>query len=155
MNVHVSGWDYFAEPLNLASLAFLADLSETSRMIHQAFETLMGDEEIVVTFAEFRILAFVSNAGAAKQGDLIKQFRTGKGAISAMAGKLESRGLIVQRRANGDRRARLLMVTPIGSDLLARATEALSRAKVCRDAIVEPQLKSSLVKLRDRLLALA
>jgi DNA-binding MarR family transcriptional regulator len=71
-----------------------------------------------------RLLVLVDRAGALNQRDLAGQLGMDPGNLVGILDSLESDGLVDRPRSEGDRRHRLVSLTPSGRRLLARALRA-------------------------------
>ncbi len=65
-----------------------------------------------------RVLAALSHREAISQRELMEQLEVKAGSLSEILGKLESRGLIVRKQNEEDRRNRDLSITPAGRQAL-------------------------------------
>jgi DNA-binding MarR family transcriptional regulator len=71
-----------------------------------------------------RLLVLVDRAGELNQRDLAGQLGMDPGNLVGILDSLESDGLVARRRSEGDRRHRLVRLTPSGRRLLVRALRA-------------------------------
>jgi len=127
----------------------LAVLAET---VSRAIADVYG-ERFDLTRDEWRVLAALV-AGPLKTADVIAQTTLDKMQVSRAAIGLEGRGLIARDEAAGDRRARVLRLTPAGRALvrrivpLAREREAFLLEAL--DADERRVLDRVIDKLRER-----
>lgn len=73
---------------------------------------------------QLRLLVLVDRAGALNQRQLARQLRMDPGNLVATLDSLETEGLLARPRGEGDRRQRLVSLTPEGRRLLAKALRA-------------------------------
>jgi DNA-binding MarR family transcriptional regulator len=93
-------------------LSFTSNLVSDS--IAATYEALFG-----INIPEWRVVAWVAEAGSITQQDICDRTRMDKTSVSRAAISLTQRGLL-ERRANAqDRRSRLLVLTPAGEELYA------------------------------------
>jgi DNA-binding MarR family transcriptional regulator len=93
-------------------LSFTSNLVSDS--IAATYEALFG-----INIPEWRVVAWVAEAGSITQQDICDRTRMDKTSVSRAAISLTQRGLL-ERRANvQDRRSRLLVLTPAGEELYA------------------------------------
>src|SRR5919106_6435260 len=71
-----------------------------------------------------RLLVLVDRAGELNQRDLARQLGMDPGNLVGILDALEADGLVARPRSKGDRRQRLVSLTPSGRRLLARALRA-------------------------------
>jgi DNA-binding MarR family transcriptional regulator len=93
-------------------LSFTSNL--VSESIAATYEALFG-----INIPEWRVIAWVAEAGSITQQDICDRTRMDKTSVSRAAIALTHRGLL-ERRANAqDRRSRLLVLTAAGEELYA------------------------------------
>ena len=95
-----------------------------------------------------RLLVLVDRAGELNQRDLARQLGMDPGNLVGILDALEADGLVARPRSKGDRRQRLVSLTPSGRRLLARALRATA-------AIDERILTTLPPSDRDRLYEMA
>jgi DNA-binding MarR family transcriptional regulator len=71
-----------------------------------------------------RLLVLVDRAGELNQRDLAGQLGMDPGNLVAILDSLEAAGVVARPRSEGDRRQRLVSLTPSGRRLLARSLRA-------------------------------
>lgn len=104
-------------------LSFTSNLVSDS--IAATYEALFG-----INIPEWRVVAWVAQAGSITQQDICDRTRMDKTSVSRAAISLTQRGLLERRANNQDRRSRLLVLTPAGEELYAAiAPKALELEK--------------------------
>jgi DNA-binding MarR family transcriptional regulator len=71
-----------------------------------------------------RLLVLVDHAAELNQRELARQLGMDPGNLVGVLDSLETDGLVARARGKGDRRHRLVSLTPVGSRLLAKALRA-------------------------------
>jgi DNA-binding MarR family transcriptional regulator len=93
-------------------LSFTSNLVSDS--IAATYESLFG-----INIPEWRVIAWVAEAGSITQQDICARTRMDKTSVSRAAIALTHRGLLERRENAEDRRSRLLVLTPAGEELYA------------------------------------
>lgn len=127
-------------------------LAVLAEAVSRAIADVYG-ERFDLSRDEWRVLAALAD-GAMKTGDVIAHTTLDKMQVSRAAIGLEGRGLIAREQVAGDRRARVLRLTPAGRALFRRiAPLALEREAFLLEALDADErrvLDRAIDKLRDR-----
>jgi DNA-binding MarR family transcriptional regulator len=128
-------------------------LVDTSRLVREQFYDAMRQAELDITFTEYRLLLAVADQGTVTHADLLTNLFLNKSTLSALTGRLRTKGLIEQQFLPDDRRAKIVKLTETGYALVQRAATILEGVgfNICGS----PQTKAMLVAFRESLLPLA
>jgi MarR family 2-MHQ and catechol resistance regulon transcriptional repressor len=89
-------------------------------LAHDAEQSIAG---MGMCFTDFAILEILLHKGALPVNTLASRIGLTSGSGTTAVDRLEKRGLVVRRADAGDRRARIVHLTPAGRSLIARAFE--------------------------------
>lgn len=128
-------------------LSFTSNLVSDS--IAATYEALFG-----INIPEWRVIAWVAEAGSITQQDICDRSRMDKTSVSRAAVALTHRGILERRTNTDDRRSRFLALTPAGEELYrAIAPKALELERAIFSHFAPEELdafKSMLLRI-DRL----
>ena len=83
--------------------------------------------DLGLTFAQAHALRVLDPERALPMSTLARDLACDASNVTGIADRLEARGLIERRSAEGDRRVKVLMLTPAGTDLRERVLELMTR----------------------------
>ena len=89
-------------------------------LAHDAEQSIAG---MGMCFTDFAILEILLHKGALPVNTLASRIGLTSGSGTTAVDRLEKRGLVERRADAGDRRARIVHLTPAGRSLIARAFE--------------------------------
>lgn len=103
-----------------------------------------------LTFARYEALVLLtfSRRGSLPLGKMGERLQVHPTSVTSIVDRLESAGLVERTRHPTDGRAVLAAITPAGSDLVSRATEALVAADFALAALDAAQLRTVVDVLR-------
>jgi len=104
----------------LGHLALGTRLKRLGDRLQMQTQVILDGEGVPVPASHLPPLACLKRHGAMTVGDLSRSLGVRQPGVTRMARALEDAGLIRSGPAKGDRRARVLDITPMGRDWLAR-----------------------------------
>lgn len=108
------------DPRVLDAIEMITDLTRLEARLIQDFERHVH-RPLGLTWAGFRILNALWVFGGLAQQEITRLSGSSRASISSALATLENRGLVVRRRADGDRRQLIVELTAEGLDTLHRA----------------------------------
>lgn len=128
-----------------------------SHLLHRAqqfaadmFAARVGDSAI--TLRQFALLAAVAEQAGQTQTDLVRATGIDRSTLADMIGRMEERGLVARDKAESDKRAKAVTLTPAGRAALNAATPGALAADA---ALVEALPKTKRAAFLETLAALA
>jgi DNA-binding MarR family transcriptional regulator len=124
------------------------------RRCHQIAAAIFADEcrEFDLTTTQYGILYVLNRHSGLDQISLARLLGLDRSTTGMVVGRLEERQLLRRAIDPGDKRKRLLELTPAGEKLLARVQPVVRRAQERLFAPFSPEERELLVGLLDRLI---
>jgi DNA-binding MarR family transcriptional regulator len=104
----------------LGHLALGTRLKRLGDRLQAHTQVILDEASVPVPASHLPPLAALKNGGAMTVGDLSRALGVTQPGVTRMTAALESAGLVRSGAAEDDRRARMLVLTPAGRQLLAR-----------------------------------
>ncbi len=119
----IQGWLDLPNPIKDPSHEFIMTVMLASRMLSNAGRQLLGSTGL--TEAQFNILMLLRHqfAAGATQVGLSRCVLVNRANITGLVDRLERDGLVVRKPKKGDRRIKIVVLTPKGAEHLSIAEE--------------------------------
>ena len=130
--------------------------SELTWLLHRAAQhmhNVTGEqaEKHGLTLREYIVLSALDKTPGLTQGELGKSLSLDKSTLMSQLDRLERRGLVVRRNAQGDRRIRIPEITESGEALRATVAEASAAVEA---AVLDDFSPDHIASLRQMLFAI-
>ena len=142
---------------SLGHLALGSRLKRAGTLLQSATQAWLRDAGCDVPASQLPLLAALDSAGPVSLGTLADMLGVAQPGVSRMAGSLETEGWITLESEAGDKRVRLLALTPAGEQLVAEAKKIWwpviqeAAAELCAD--LTGSLTDQLTGLEEKLSA--
>ena len=108
--------------------------------------------ELRLSPAQCHVLRLIEPGRAVPMGQVARALACDASNVTGLVDRLESRGLVRRRPSDGDRRLKVLDLTPAGARLRTALLERISAPPAAFDRL-SPREQRALVRLLTRLLA--
>ena len=124
----------------------VTSLMRVQQLVIGRLDAILKPHDLSFARYEALVLLTFSSRGSLPLGKMGERLQVHPTSVTSIAKRLDDQGLIVRRQHPSDRRAVLAEITPVGRDLVERATKDLVAADFGLDAL-EESARSALSEL--------
>jgi DNA-binding MarR family transcriptional regulator len=124
----------------------VTSLMRVQQLVIGRLDAILKPHDLSFARYEALVLLTFSSRGSLPLGKMGERLQVHPTSVTSIAKRLDDQGLIVRRQHPRDRRAVLAEITPVGRDLVERATKDLVAADFGLDALEESE-RSALSEL--------
>jgi MarR family transcriptional regulator for hemolysin len=144
---------------NEIDLLFLA--SDVTRLFGTVMDRLLRHSDLDLSPAQWRVITHVYHRDGQTQTALAEWLGMEKAPLGSLIDKLEKTNLVERRPAPNDRRAKLIYITKLGTDLLpiiethanlllSQATTDISEKHLSTTCATLTELRSTLLSIKEK-----